>query len=86
MSEQHEALLQQNPRQKPKVKVTNNLLKIRYKQEIYKQKDLAVLLGATQQSVGQWERNDVQPSIATALKICAKLGVTIEEFFNFEDS
>lgn len=73
-----------SPRHKPQG-VTNKLKKIRYAREYYQQNEFAKLLGVTPQALGLWERNQTQPSIASAMKICKLLDLDLYDLFDIVD-
>ncbi len=43
------------------------------------QKDFAVKLNTTQQRVSEWERNKIEPSFFSIIKILKVLNITFEE-------
>lgn len=76
-----EGMLLKNPRKMPD-KITNNLMQIRYDRKFYKQKAFAAFLGISPQTLGLWERNQIQPSVASAIKICKLLDIEVGELYN----
>lgn len=42
---------------------------------------LAEMVGVTIQAVGQWERGDTQPSLASLARITSALGISMAEFY-----
>lgn len=66
--------------------VKNKLLELRLKHGYQFQKDFAEYLGLSQYQYNRYERNERQPSLEMALKICSrdKLDIDPRELFYLE--
>ncbi len=65
--------------------VRNRLKEIRLKMLIEHQTDMALLLSISQQQYNRYERQIIQPTLETALRIAQKLNKPLEEIFYLED-
>lgn len=66
------------------VAVRNRLKEIRHQLQIDHQKDMAVLLGLQQQQYNRYERQQIQPTLETAIKIAQILKKPMEDIFYLE--
>ena len=64
--------------------VKNRLKSYRHRLEL-NQTEMANYLGINRDQYNRYERNQRQPTLAVALKISAKLGVTVDEIFYIAD-
>lgn len=64
--------------------VVNNLKDIR-EQHHWNQEQLASFIGTNRESIGRYERGERNPSLETALRLSARLNVTVNELFQLND-
>lgn len=65
--------------------VRNRLKQIRHELQIDHQLEMAAHLGLSQQQYNRYERQAVQPTLETAIKIAIKLNRSVEEIFFIDD-
>ena len=49
------------------------------------QQEMGAMVGVSRQTISQIERGDYSPSVTLALKLAARLGVTVEEIFSYAE-
>jgi DNA-binding XRE family transcriptional regulator len=76
-------LLDMGRRPRDEDPVASRLLEIRTERGISRG-DLAEAVGVHYQTIGYLERGEYSPSLALALRICAVLGVAVEDCFSLE--
>lgn len=64
--------------------VSSRLLELRSERGISRG-ELAEAVGVHYQTIGYLERGEYSPSLALALRICAVLGVAVEDCFSLEE-
>lgn len=64
-----------------KLKLKNNIRKMRRGKVDITQENLAALVGCTRQTIFSLEKGKYNPSLVLAMKIAAVLGVTVNELF-----
>lgn len=62
----------------------NRLKSIRHKHEM-NQREFAQLLEIDPAQLSRWERQQQQPVVESAFKICKKLNITMEQLFDYEE-
>jgi len=67
-------------------KLVNNIRRLRFEHNEMTQKELAVRVGCTRQTINAIEAGKYGPALELAFKIAAVFGVGIEEVFQYEIS
>jgi putative transcriptional regulator len=63
-----------------------NLRKFRFERGELSQQQLGDLVGVSRQTIVSIERGDYAPSVKLAMLLAKKLGTTVEELFNLEET
>jgi len=63
--------------------IANNIRRLRFDHGEMTQAELAEKVGVTRQTINAIEQNKYSPSLETAFKIAAALGVAIGDVFSF---
>lgn len=65
--------------------VRNRLKQIRHQLELDRQTEMAMMLGLQQQQYNRYERQEIQPTLETALRIAHQLGKPLEDIFFLDE-
>ena len=68
-----------------KLKITNNIRRLRFENDEMTQKELAEKVGVTRQTIIAIEKAKYSPSLELAILIARALGKTLDEVFVVED-
>ena len=63
-----------------------NLRKFRFEREELSQQQIADMVSVSRQTIVAIERGDYSPSVKLALLLASKLGTTVEELFELEET
>ena len=69
-----------------KLKITNNIRRLRFDLDELTQKDLAEMVGVTRQTIVAIENAKYSPTLELAILISRVFGKPLEEVFNIEDA
>ena len=68
----------------PKAKLTNKIRKLRFEHDEMTQKELAVRVGCTRQTINAIEAGKYGPALELAFKIALVFKVGLEDVFQYE--
>ena len=69
-----------------KLKITNNIRRLRFDADEMTQKDLAERVGVTRQTIVAIENAKYSPTLELAILIARVFGKPLEDVFNIEDA